>query len=208
MYIAGSTGKRGELARDWAHRSIVERSSASIRKTPNESNKQQISRLSTDMIDEISCSSTYVRADSSSNSSSSSGDAQNITDQSLAITSKDSDGIETTSSPIRDNVDDDKHGAMREPSIEAQVRTFLDGQLCIDSTFFGNIARFIKPRPKENKNRKSPISSNLLMVSTSPTRIPSMLSQRLVYTNAVDRRHPKLALFANVKIPADTELLL
>jgi hypothetical protein len=92
--------------------------------------------------------------------------------------------------------------------MEAQMRTFLDGQLCIDSTFFGNIARFIKPRPKENKSRKSPICSIPLTVSANPTRLPSMLSQRLVYTNAVDRRHPKLALFANVKIPAETELLL
>jgi hypothetical protein len=195
--LAVSTEIRGESARDWAHRSVAKKNNKLILEASIEFNKQQTSSLSDDT--------TY------GSTSSSSGDYfQNSTDQSVEIIiSKDSE-IENVENPNRDSVDHDQHGTISQPSMEDQIRTFLDGQLCIDCTSFGNIARFIKS--KGTKNRKSVIvdPSNLRtsIGNTANSTLLPMLSQRLVYTNAVDRRHPKLALFANIKIPANTELLL
>jgi hypothetical protein len=121
-------------------------------------------------------------------------------------------------------------------SQETQIRKFLDNELCIDSSFFGNIARFIKVKPiaknesfKSNSNANSDLHLNPnlnpnLKKSGSVPRINDisnsnlplskevcsqpMLTQRLIYANANDRRYPKLALFATTKILANTELLL
>lgn len=201
--LAVSTEYLGESARDWAHRSVAKTNNKSILEASIEFHKQQKSSLSDD---------TTYGSTSSSSSNSSGGYFQNGTGQPLdIIISKDSE-IETVENPNRDNVDHDQYGTMSQPSMEAQIRNFLDGQLCIDCTSFGNIARFIKSVSKETKNRKSPIVDpsyvrTSLGNTANSTQLP-MLSQRLVYTNAVDRRHPKLALFANIKIPANTELLL
>jgi hypothetical protein len=204
--LAVSTENRGESTRDWAHRSVAKKNDKLILEASIEFKKQQTSSLSDDT--------TYGSTSSSSSSSSSSsgGYSQNSTGQSLEIIiSKDSE-IENVENLNRDSVDHDQHGTMSQPSMEAQIRTFLDGQLCIDSTSYGNIARFIKSVSKETKNRKSAIvDPSYLRTSignTANSTLLPMLSQRLVYTNAVDRRHPKLALFANTKIPANTELLL
>lgn len=78
---------------------------------------------------------------------------------------------------------------------------FFKGLICIDCNKFGNVGRFIRHRPKERKMAKSATAS------TSPSSQP-MLIRRLIYTNAQDRRYPKVALFAARKISANTELLI
>jgi SET domain len=78
---------------------------------------------------------------------------------------------------------------------------FFKGLICIDCNKFGNVGRFIRHRPKERKMTKSATAS------TSPSSQP-MLIRRLIYTNAQDRRYPKVALFAARKISANTELLI
>lgn len=75
------------------------------------------------------------------------------------------------------------------------------GQICIDCNNFGNIARFIRHRNKDRKMKKTPAGS----FQSQPE---PLLIRRLVYNNAGDRRYPKLALFAAIKIPAETELLI
>ena len=76
----------------------------------------------------------------------------------------------------------------------ARVRAFLDGELCIDARYFGNVGRFIKHR-------------------AVPSTVPlgqepqPMLIQRCVH-NRPDLTFPKLALFAARRIEAGTELLL
>jgi SET domain len=78
---------------------------------------------------------------------------------------------------------------------------FFKGLICIDCNKFGNVGRYIRHRPKERKMAKSATAS------TSPSSQP-MLTRRLIYTNAQDRRYPKVALFAARKISANTELLI
>ena len=78
---------------------------------------------------------------------------------------------------------------------------FFKGLICIDCNKFGNVGRFIRHRPKERKMAKSATAS------TSPSSQP-MLIRRLIYSNAQDRRYPKVALFAARKISANTELLI
>ena len=78
---------------------------------------------------------------------------------------------------------------------------FLKGQICLDCNKFGNVGRFIRHRPKERKMAK------VLTAATSSSS-QAMLIRRLVYTNAQDRRFPKIALFAARKISASTELLI
>lgn len=75
------------------------------------------------------------------------------------------------------------------------------GQICIDCNNFGNIARFIRHRNKDKKMKKTPAGP--VQSQSEP-----LLIRRLVYNNAGDRRYPKLALFAAIKIPAETELLI
>ena len=78
---------------------------------------------------------------------------------------------------------------------------FSKGHICLDCNKFGNVGRFIRHRPKERK---------MAEVATAATSSSSqaMLLRRLVYTDAQDRRFPKIALFAARKITASTELLI
>ena len=86
-------------------------------------------------------------------------------------------------------------------STAEQLADSWKGQICIDCNTFGNIARFIQHRPKDTKVKKTTTGS--VQSQSEP-----LLIRRLVYNNAGDRRYPKLALFAAVRIPADTELLI
>lgn len=78
---------------------------------------------------------------------------------------------------------------------------FLKGQICLDCNKFGNVGRFIRHRPKERKMAKA-------SAAATSSSSQAMLIRRLVYTNAQDRRFPKIALFAARRIGASTELLI
>jgi SET domain len=87
---------------------------------------------------------------------------------------------------------------------ESTVERLADswkGQICIDCNNFGNIARFIRHRNKDRKMKKT-------IAGSVQSQSDPLLIRRLVYNNAGDRRFPKLALFAAIKIPANTELLI
>ena len=83
-----------------------------------------------------------------------------------------------------------------------KLEDILKGQICIDCNTFGNIARFIRRRKKERKGAKNGTWNS------SSSSSQQMLKQKLIFTNAGDRRFPKLALFAAHYIPANTELLI
>jgi SET domain len=90
--------------------------------------------------------------------------------------------------------------AERESTVE-QLEDSWKGQICLDCNNFGNIARFIRHRNKDRKMKKT-------IAGSVQSQSEPLLIRRLVYNNAGDRRFPKLALFAAVKIPANTELLI
>lgn len=88
-------------------------------------------------------------------------------------------------------------------STEEHLADIWKNQVCIDCNKFGNIARFIRHRNKDRKTKKTNSGPG-----SSQSQSQALLIQRLVYNNAGDRRYPKLALFAAVKILANTELLI
>ena len=106
--------------------------------------------------------------------------------------------------------------------IEDKIKQFLDGELCIDSRFMGNIGRFIKHRASKSNSATGQLSSSSPLVHSDTQSIDGianqskihtqqaapMLIRRLVYSDAGNYRYPKLALFATQMIPANTELVL
>lgn len=86
--------------------------------------------------------------------------------------------------------------------------------LCLDCNLFGNIGRFIRHGKGTRKSVKklavsgpSSTSRTVTSATSAGSTAQPMLMRRLVYTDASDRRYPKLAIFASQNIPANTELI-
>ena len=109
---------------------------------------------------------------------------------------------EDTMVGIVQNLVQDPQSDTAQHSDVKKLEEILGGQICIDCNTFGNIARFIRRRKKERKGSKNGIGN----ISSNSSQ--QMLKQKLIYSNAGDRRFPRLALFAAHYIPANTELLI
>lgn len=87
----------------------------------------------------------------------------------------------------------------------------------MDTRCYGNISRFIRQKflasPYISNNTYSSATNtgsnvNTIHTSNSANRSVCLLNRRIVLNDRNDTRYPKLAIFAAIDIPPDTELIL